>query len=108
MAVVVTVRATTLKSSEAGRYYVDELPRYYLEAGEPPGRWMGRGAVLSGLDGEVDAVAFVNVMAGLDPSGTVVRGRRYGETSVRGYDVTCSAPKSVSVLWAVADEDTRA
>ena len=107
MGVVVTVRATTLKSSEAGRYYVEELPRYYLEAGEPPGLWMGRGAALSGLDGEVDAEAFINVMAGLDPSGTVVRGRRYGETSVRGYDVTCSAPKSVSVLWAVADDDTR-
>ncbi|MDA8296476.1 MAG: relaxase domain-containing protein [Actinomycetota bacterium] len=27
---------------------------------------------------------------------------------VAGYDVTFSAPKSVSVLWAVADEDTKA
>ena len=103
-----TVRATTLKSSGAGRYYVEELPRYYLEAGEPPGRWMGRGAALSGLGGEVEGEAFINVLGGLDPSGTVVRGRRYGESSVRGYDVTCSAPKSVSVLWAVGDVDTRA
>lgn len=107
-AVVVTVRATTLKSAEAGRYYVEELPRYYLEAGEPPGRWLGRGAGRSGLAGEVDAEAFINVMAGLDPSGVSNRGRRYGDESVRGFDVTCSAPKSVSVLWAVADPAVRA
>jgi conjugative relaxase-like TrwC/TraI family protein len=104
----VTVRATTLKSAAAGRYYVEDLPRYYLEAGEPPGRWLGRGAALSGLAGEVDGEAFINVMAGLDPSGVSSWGRRYGDTSVRGYDVTCSAPKSVSVLWAVADPEVRA
>jgi conjugative relaxase-like TrwC/TraI family protein len=93
---------TTLKGASAGQYYVEELPRYYVEAGEPPGRWMGRGAVASGLEGDVDPDAFIAVMAGLDPSDSHTRGRRYGEDSVRGFDVTCSAPKSVSVLWAVA------
>lgn len=34
-------------------------------------------------------------------------GRRYGESSVRGFDVTCSTPKSVSILFAVGDEKTR-
>lgn len=103
-----TVRVTTLKGSEAGRYYVEDLPRYYLEAGEPPGRWAGRGAARSALSGPVDADQFVSVLAGEDPHSGEPRGRRYGEVSVRGYDVTCSAPKSVSVLWAVAEEPVRA
>ncbi len=47
-------------------------------------------------------------MAGMDP-GRPDRdlGRRYDDKSVRGFDVTCSAPKSVSVLFALGDEDMR-
>jgi conjugative relaxase-like TrwC/TraI family protein len=41
-------------------------------------------------------------MAGLDPTSEIVRGYRFGDKSARGFDLTCSAPKSVSVLWAVA------
>ena len=104
---VVTARVTTLQGAEAGAYYVDHLPRYYLNAGEPPGRWHGRGAVLSGLVGDVDPEAFTNVLAGFDPSGAVVRGYRSGEKSARGFDVTCSAPKSLSVLWAIAPPEVR-
>ncbi len=47
-----TVRVTTLKGPNAGVYYVDSLPNYYLDAeGEPPGVWHGHGATLLGLDG---------------------------------------------------------
>ncbi len=35
---VVTVRVTTLKGTEAGNYYVEALPNYYLDADEPRGR----------------------------------------------------------------------
>ncbi|MGO1292453.1 MAG: MobF family relaxase, partial [Brevibacterium linens] len=31
-----------------------------------------------------------------------------GRTPVAGFDLTCSAPKSVSVVWAAADDATRA
>ena len=34
--------------------------------------------------------------------------RRWARQSVVAYDVTFSAPKSVSLLWAVGDEQTRA
>ena len=34
--------------------------------------------------------------------------RRWARQSVVAYDVTFSAPKSVSLLWAVGDEPTRA
>ena len=42
-------------------------------------------------------------MAGVDPSSGVELGRPFVERSVRGYDVTFSAPKSVSLLAAFGD-----
>jgi conjugative relaxase-like TrwC/TraI family protein len=103
----VTVRVTTLKGSGAGRYYTEHLPSYYLDDDEPPGRWWGRGAGDLGLTGQVDPEAFLAVMAGQDPAAGGDLGRRYGDESVRGYDATFSAPKSVSVLFALGDERMR-
>jgi conjugative relaxase-like TrwC/TraI family protein len=103
-----TVRVTTLKGPLAGVYYVEQLPSYYLQAGEPRGLWLGCGAWMLGLDGDVHDEAFLAVMGGVDPrQPSRLLGRRYDERSVRGFDVTCSAPKSVSVLWALGDEATR-
>ena len=34
----VAARVTTLKGADAGAYYVEALPSYYLDADEPPGR----------------------------------------------------------------------
>ena len=99
----------TLKGATAGVYYLNELPRYYLDAdGEPPGRWHGHGAEVLGLDVQIVDGDFLAVMAGRDPTTARDLGRVYGEGSVRGFDVTASAPKSVSVLWALGDEHTRA
>ncbi|MGE0304736.1 MAG: MobF family relaxase, partial [Acidimicrobiia bacterium] len=103
-----TVRVTTLKGPEAGRYYVDGLPSYYLDADEPAGVWSGHGASVLGLSGTVDPEEFVAVMSGLHPVTGQHLGRRFGDESVRGFDVTCSAPKSVSVLFAVGNDTTRA
>ena len=100
-----TVRVTTLKGPDAGLYYVEGLPSYYLDAGEPTGVWRGDGAVLLGLVGEVDDDAFLDVMAGLEPGTDESLGRRYGEGSVRGFDVTASAPKAA--LFALGDDVTR-
>ena len=134
--VPVTVRVTTLKGVNAGAYYVERLPNYYLDAeGEPPGVWHGRGATVLGvtaspahpvgvvdglngpltnddsLDANLDAIlnerrvgdaAFVAVMAGVDPFTGRDLGRTYTDKSVRGFDVTASAPKSVSLLWPSA------
>jgi len=102
-----TVRVNSLKGVDAGRYYTERLPSYYLDGGEPPGRWWGQATDRLGLDGQVDPEAFLAVMAGQDPTTGVDLGRRYGEGSVRGYDATFSAPKSVSVLFAVGDDRVR-
>ncbi len=44
-----------------------EPSRYYSDAGEAPGRWMGRGAVELGLAGTVDGDEFRSVLAGRHP-----------------------------------------
>lgn len=103
-----TARVTTLKSASACAYYLEQLPSYYLDSGEPRGVWFGDGAARLGLAGEVDDDAFLAVMAGMDPRQPErALGRRYDDDSVRGFDVTCSAPKSVSVLWALGDDHVR-
>jgi conjugative relaxase-like TrwC/TraI family protein len=104
---VVTARVITLKGAEAGRYYVEETGRYYLDGGEPPGRWRGRGAEALGLTGTVDDADFLAVMDGLDPATDKLLGTRHTDRTVRGFDVTCSAPKSVSVLFAIGDDHVR-
>jgi conjugative relaxase-like TrwC/TraI family protein len=104
----VTVRVTTLKGADAGAYYVEALPNYYLDSGEPRGVWMGDGASLLGLADEVADEKFFALMAGMDPQRPDrALGRAYDDTSVRGFDVTCSAPKSVSVMFALGDHDVR-
>lgn len=103
-----TARTTTLQGSDAGRYYVEQELDYYLDRGEPPGQWLGRGAERLGLDGTVDEDDFLALMAGLDPGTGRLLGSAHTERTVRGYDVTCSAPKAVSVLYAIGGEIVRA
>ncbi|MGH3650592.1 MAG: MobF family relaxase [Acidimicrobiia bacterium] len=102
-----TVRVNSLKGVDAGRYYTERLSSYYIDGGEPPGRWWGQATDRLGLLGQVDPEAFLAVMAGQDPTTGVDLGRRFGEGSVRGYDATFSAPKSVSLLWALGDDLVR-
>lgn len=102
-----TARVTTLKGHDAGAYYVDGPGGYYLDGDEPPGRWLGLGAEALGLAGEVDDDDFLALMEGRDPIDGGQLGTSHHERTVRGFDVTCSAPKSVSVLFAIGDERVR-
>ncbi len=102
-----TARVTTLKGDDAGAYYVEGPGRYYLDGDEPPGRWLGRGADALGLSGDVDDDDFLTLMDGRDPLDGELLGTRHTDRTVRGFDVTCSAPKSVSLLYAIGDDHTR-
>ncbi len=104
---VVTARVTTLKGPDAGAYYLDGPGGYYLDGDEPPGRWLGLGATALGLDGEVEDEDFLAFMDGRDPASGELLGTGHNERTVRGFDVTCSAPKSVSVLYAIGDDHVR-
>jgi conjugative relaxase-like TrwC/TraI family protein len=94
------------------RYYL-ELGRedYYLHGGEPPGRWYGRAASALGLDGEVTVNELHALMHGRSPTDDSRLGQvqhyRDGRTHQVGWDLTFSAPKSVSILWSQAPEDLR-
>lgn len=102
-----TVRVTTLKGAGAGHYYTHHLPSYYLDGDEPPGRWWGRAAGELGLQGEIAAESFHALLDGRHPITGKKLGRRQGDDSVRGFDATFSAPKSVSVLFGLGDVSIR-
>jgi conjugative relaxase-like TrwC/TraI family protein len=87
-----------LKGAGSGRYYTEQLPSYYLDGGEPRGVWWGRGAEELGLVGAIDDEAFLAVMAGQHPATARDLGRRFGDSSVRGFDATFSAPKPLHVV----------
>jgi conjugative relaxase-like TrwC/TraI family protein len=77
---------------------------YYVGRGEAPGRWLGVEATELGVDGRVDAEPLAAVLAGRDP-GDGVRLVRIRSDRTPGFDLTFRAPKSVSVLFGLADHD---
>jgi conjugative relaxase-like TrwC/TraI family protein len=91
------------------RYYLETVAAgvedYYLGVGEEPGRWLGAAAASLSLDGVVDATALRRVLEGRDPTTAepLVRTR---PDRTAGLDLTFSAPKSVSVLYALGSSDT--
>ncbi|MEO6629136.1 MAG: relaxase domain-containing protein [Aquihabitans sp.] len=99
-----TARVTTLKGPDAGAYYVDGPGGYYLDGDEPPGQWLGLGAEALGVAGKVVDDNFLALMDGRDPMSGELLGTSHTERTVRGFDVTCSAPRSVSVLFATLYE----
>ena len=94
------------KMSVGQHAYYDELAKedYYLEGGEPPGKWFGQGASALNLSGEVRSKEFSDLFAG------ELRGKRLVQqsesTRCAGWDLTFSAPKSVSVAWSQSDVST--
>jgi len=87
----------------------DAQIEYYASRDEALGRWTGRGAERLGLEGTVTHEQLRSLLNGRDPRvGADLMERRWARQSVVAYDVTFSAPKSVSLLWAVGDEQTRA
>jgi conjugative relaxase-like TrwC/TraI family protein len=79
---------------------------YYAARGEAPGRWVGAGCGGVGVLGSVEGDEFLRLMDGCDPtSGDTLR-PRHGRTRVAAFDLTFSAPKSVSVLMAIGDDGT--
>jgi len=80
---------------------------YYLGGPEAAGEWTGASAAALGLKGEVGGAALDRALAGEHPAtgaplGRVLAARR------PGFDLTFSAPKSVSVLFGIGDDRLRA
>src|SRR3954469_658276 len=116
------------------RYYEKSvaggIDDYYAGRGESPGIWTGRGAAALGLEGVVEDGQLAILIRGDNPlSGDKLRRRhpksrtitvekidpasgerRLEEKRLRpvaGFDLVFSVPKSVSLLPALGDEETR-
>jgi conjugative relaxase-like TrwC/TraI family protein len=115
------MRVTTLKAGVDGPgamidYYTslarDQHPEhpgrgpvdYYLDRNEPPGRWSGSGCKHLGLEGDVLPEQLEALLEARHPGSGSRLGRCFGGKSARGFDATFSAPKSLSVLWALSDD----
>lgn len=89
------------------RYYLGKVAEgaedYYSGKGEAEGYWLGEAAHDLGLEGKVDPDQLIAMLTGHNP----VSGDPFGLKSppgrepVPGFDLTFSAPKSVSLTWAL-------
>src|SRR6202171_1172730 len=104
--------------SDRGDYYAghegsDGEGSGEIGAGEGQSRWHGSPLLLSGLglsaDGPVGHGDLLSLMHGRSPvDGHELRAAGGDGTRVAGIDLTFSAPKSVSALWAVSPTYERA
>lgn len=102
-----TIRA----AKNPGYYEQAEFARddYYTERDSVPGEWIGRGAEALGLRGSPKRGALGTLLEGRSPlTGDPLPGGRGRRPSNAGFDLTFTAPKSVSVLLAVGDERVQA
>ena len=95
------------------RYYEQQVAHgaddYYSGRGEAPGEWLGAGAAALGLAGRVSRGQFNALIAGRDPRAPTIRLRTASrDPAVAAFDLTFSAPKSISVLHALAPRETAA
>lgn len=97
------LRITKIRSAaRAGQYF--ERDDYYAD-GDAPSQWLGKGAETLGLVGAVDRETFQRVLAGELPNGQKLGTMRDEKWQHKpGWDLTFSAPKSVSILAEVAGD----
>lgn len=99
---------------DAGLYYVNDPNRearprsrdeYYIRDGG--GVWWSTGETIVRHGAAVDKESFRDLCAGIDPrtGERLVRGA--GPKHRAGWDITFSAPKSLSILWMAGDEQQR-
>ena len=109
------VLSSAKMGTSSWRYYTNavacRVTEYYLGEGEAPGRWHGRGLEALGLTpgarvGEQQLEALL--ARGLHPGTGERLGRAWRTDGVTGFDLTFSAPKSVSALWALGSAETAA
>src|SRR5512135_3889738 len=110
LAAVLTV--APLASGQAHYYLSLTASAYYTQAPEPDGRWYGLGAEEFGLKGTVKADDLTRRCEGYDPNDPSRHVRNAGQNDgprarKHGDDLCFSAPKSVSVAWALASPELR-
>lgn len=99
------IRVNEIPNSTAAKaYYQAKNADYYLEGHEQPAYWHGKVAEMLGLSGHVSIEDFHALCDNLHPrTGETLTAAR-GTRRV-GYDFTFSVPKSVSVAYALGQDD---
>ena len=104
------LRVTVSQNSAAAKsYYSQGLSHedYYAKgkSQEIIGNWYGRGATLLGLNGQVDKEQFSSLCDNINPLTGEQLTARNNENRRIGYDLTFSVPKSVSICYALNQDE---
>lgn len=98
---------SAISSAGAAASYFSQVDDYYRGGERAPAEWYGKGAEALGLAGAVDAEAFKNLLTGKLPDGQML-GRINADGEIEhkpGWDMCFSAPKSVSIMALVGDDN---
>jgi conjugative relaxase-like TrwC/TraI family protein len=97
------IRITQQDNAGAAKSYFS-VADYYKEGQELVGLWGGKGADRLGLSGTVDKFSFERLCDNLHPkTGEPLTAITRADRTI-GYDFTFSVPKSVSLLYAMSDD----
>lgn len=98
---------SAIQSAGAAASYFSQVDDYYRGTEHAPTAWQGKAAEALGLTGAIDAEAFQNLLAGKLPDGQILgRVGQDGQIEHRpGWDLTFSAPKSVSLMALVQGDE---
>lgn len=105
---MLSIKSLGTADSGLANYY-ESLARddYYTDGGEPPGQWHGALAEQLKLTGTVRPGQLASIFMGMHPVSGKPLATNAGPAHKAGWDLTFSAPKSVSLVWAIGDSDTQ-
>ena len=88
------------------RYYTKQgMEAYYSQNQEFNGFWLGKGAAMLGLKGQITEEAFRKLANNLHPITGKKLTPRMREDRRSGFDITFDVPKSVSLAYAYSGDD---
>ena len=87
---------------------VGAVEDYYTQGSEAtPSRWIGSAAEALALSGPVDREDHIRTLQGFNPRTGEALVQKAGADRRYAFDLTFSAPKSVSIAWAVGTEEVK-
>ena len=105
---IAVIGAGSAASGYAG-YQESEVAKnredYY--SSEDAGHWLGGAAQEMGLAGELKQGQLLAGLQGFHPDTGQALSKNAGEVHKGGWDLTFSAPKSISCIWAISDSTDR-
>jgi conjugative relaxase-like TrwC/TraI family protein len=98
--------SSVIKNVGQANHYYSEKDNYYTrDEGVEKSEWWGKGAKSLNLSGVVDEKQFSNLLQGRMPNGELLGKMVDGQLKHRaGWDLTFSAPKSISILAYVGGD----